>query len=55
MASLLDKLSNIKLLKNKGIVIIHRHKKEEDNYSQNFKILEIKKYGISKIIFGVLN
>ena len=55
VASLLDNLSNIKLLKNEGIVIVHRHKKEDDNYSENFKILEIKKYGISKIIFGVLN
>ena len=42
-------------LKNKGIVIIHRHKKEDENYSENFKILEIKKYGISKIIFGSAN
>ena len=51
----LDKIFNEKLLENKGIIIIHRHKKENDNYSENFKILEIKKYGISKIIFGIFN
>ena len=53
----LDKiLSNInknKILKKDGIVIIHRHKKENDNYPENFKILEKKIYGISKIIFGL--
>lgn len=52
---LIDKIFDEKLLKDKGIIIIHRHKKEKDNYTENFKILEIKKYGISKIIFGVFN
>ena len=52
---ILDKIFNEKLLKNKGVIIIHRHKQEDDNYSENFKILEIKKYGISKIIFGIFN
>ena len=27
-------------------------KKEEDNFPDQFKIIEEKKYGISKIIFG---
>ena len=52
---LIDKIFDEKLLKDKGIIIIHRHKKEKDDYTKNFKILEIKKYGISKIIFGVFN
>ena len=35
------------------LIIIHRHKKENDKFSKNFKILEKKIYGISKIIlFG---
>jgi len=43
-----------KLLKDNGVIIVHRHKKENDYFSENFKIFEIKKYGISKIIFGTL-
>ena len=45
-------LSKFKTLKPDGIIIIHRHKKEEDNFPKEFKIIEEKKYGISKIIFG---
>ena len=52
VTSVIDRILNEKLLKDKGIIIIHRHKDEDENYSENFKILEIKKYGISKIIFG---
>ena len=52
VASVIDRILNEKLLKDKGVIIIHRHKDEDENYSENFKILEIKKYGISKIIFG---
>ena len=47
-------LSNIKkkkILNKNGIIIIHRHKDEKDILSKNFKIIEQKKYGISKIIF----
>ena len=38
---------------NKGVIIIHRHKNDNDQYSKNLKILEEKNYGISKILFGV--
>ena len=48
----LDDIISLKLLKNNGIIIIHRHKKEEEIYPKNFNILKIKTYGISKIIFG---
>ena len=48
----LNNLSKSKTLKQDGIIIIHRHKKEEDNFPDEFKIIEEKKYGISKIIFG---
>ena len=41
-----------KLLKNNGIIIIHRHKKKIDIFPNSFKIIEEKVYGISKIIFG---
>ena len=42
-----------KILKNNGLVIIHRYKKENDELPNDFKILEEKIYGISKIIFGL--
>lgn len=40
------------ILKKGGIIILHRHKKVKDTFPKNFKILEEKTYGISKIIFG---
>ncbi len=40
-----------KSLNRKGIIIIHRHKNEKDLIPENFKIIEEKKYGLSKIIF----
>ena len=46
---LIIKASNI--LKNNGFLILHRHKKEKENFSDNIKIIEEKIYGISKIIF----
>ena len=49
---LLNEIINLKILKSAGIIIIHRHKKEKDNFPYPFKIIEEKKYGISKIIFG---
>ena len=52
LTNLLDNILSLKLLKSNGIIIIHRHKKEEEIYSKKFKILKIKTYGISKIIFG---
>ena len=35
-----------------GIIIIHRHKNEKDTFPLEFKTIEEKTYGISKIIFG---
>ncbi len=42
------------ILKKNGIVVIHRNKKSKDSYPSNFKILDIRKYGTSKIIYGIL-
>jgi 16S rRNA (guanine966-N2)-methyltransferase len=44
-----------KIYDNKHIIIIHREKRSEDNFSDIINILDIKKYGRSKIIFGVFN
>ena len=52
LVDLLDSIIKLKLLKDNGIVIIHRHKKEEDVFPDKFNILIKKSYGISKIIFG---
>ena len=46
-----EKISNANILKENSIIILHRHKKEEEIFSKNFKVIEEKKYGISKIIF----
>ena len=48
---LLDEINVAKILNKNGIIIVHRHKKEEDNLPEKFKIIEKKTYGISKIIF----
>jgi len=50
--NLLKAIMELKLLKKNGIIIIHRHKKEKDNFPIEFNILLEKYYGISKIIFG---
>ena len=55
LQKILDNISNEKLLNTNGIIIIHRHKKSDDQLSKNFKVIEEKKYGISKIIFGILS
>ena len=48
---LISKIKDSKILKSNGLVILHRHKDENDDFSDVFKIIEEKKYGISKIIF----
>ena len=52
LTDLLNTIIKLKLLKSKGIIIIHRHKKEEDMFPSEFNIIIKKNYGISKIIFG---
>ena len=49
---LLQKIFDAKILNDKSIIIIHRHKKENENFIDNFNIIEEKVYGISKVIFG---
>ena len=48
---ILRKIENTKILNKNGIVILHRHKSVNDIFPLKYKILEEKKYGISKIIF----
>ena len=49
---LLNAITKLGLLNTNGIIIIHRHKKEEDDLPKEFNLILEKNYGISKIIFG---
>ena len=49
---LLNIITKLKLLNTDGVIIIHRHKKEEENFPKEFNLILEKNYGISKIIFG---
>ena len=49
--NLLKEIFDKKIIQINGILILHRHKKEPDKFPINFKIIEKKIYGISKIIF----
>ena len=52
LSFLLNTITELKLLNTDGIIIIHRHKKEEDDLPKEFNLILEKNYGISKIIFG---
>jgi 16S rRNA (guanine966-N2)-methyltransferase len=52
LSFLLNAITELELLNTGGIIIIHRHKKEEDDLPKEFNLLFEKNYGISKIIFG---
>ena len=54
LTDLLNKIIKLKLIKTNGVIIIHRHKKEEDALPNEFNIIIKKTYGISKIFFGSL-
>ena len=49
--TILIKIDEGKILKKNSIVIIHGHKSKIDNLPSNFKIVEEKTYGVSKILF----
>ena len=51
LENILMKIIHEKILYDKGIIIIHRHKNEKDLLPKNYKIIEEKVYGISKIVF----
>ena len=52
LSFLLSAITELELLNTEGIIIIHRHKKEEDDLPKEFNLILEKNYGISKIIFG---
>ena len=50
--TLIEKIIFRKLLKKKGILIIHRHKKDKVVITEKIKILDIRTYGVSKVYFA---
>ena len=52
ISMLLLKIRESNILNNNGIIIFHRQKKEDDDLPADFKVLEEKTYGISRVFFG---
>ena len=49
---LLNKISKYNFLKEDGLVVLHRHKKDNIEISDTFNVFDQRSYGISKIIIG---
>jgi len=49
---LINSILEKKLLKKSGVIILHKHKKDNTTLNSNLKIVEERNYGISKIILG---
>ena len=54
MRKLIELIFNKNLLKKDGIIILHRNKVVKDELPNFFVVLDERKYGVSKIIFGKL-
>ena len=50
--NIIEKIKEKELLNKNGIIIIHRHKKDELKITEKLDIFETRTYGISKILFG---
>ena len=55
LGNILKNLMDNKILNKNGIIILHRHKNQKDIFPNNFNIIEEKIYGISKVLFIILN
>ena len=44
-------IKNFKILKKNGYIILHRNKKSDNFIQKNFETIDVRSYGISKIIF----
>tara|TARA_B100000989_G_scaffold275466_1_gene235032 strand:- start:441 stop:1007 length:567 start_codon:yes stop_codon:yes gene_type:complete len=51
---LLKKILDLEIADKDTLIVIHRNKKFNENFTENFKIQREKTYGLSKIIFGKL-
>tara|TARA_Y100001970_G_C14177141_1_gene827646 strand:- start:849 stop:1415 length:567 start_codon:yes stop_codon:yes gene_type:complete len=50
--NIIDQIKQKEILKESGIIIIHRHKKDNVFISKKIKILDERTYGISKILIA---
>ena len=50
--NLIELIIKKNLLKEDGIIILHRHKNSSEKLTPYFKVIEQRIYGISKIIYG---
>ena len=48
---ILENIAKLKLLKDNGLIVLHRYKKTKDDFGNEFIVGRLAKYGISKIIF----
>ena len=48
---LIEKIIQKKILKDDGLIIIHRHKNDKLEISKKLKVLDVRNYGISKVYF----
>ena len=52
IGKLISILINKNILKKRGIIILHRHKNDRDNFPKKFRVIKQINYGISNIYFG---
>ena len=52
---ILENIIKLKLLKESGLIVLHRHKKTKDDFGVKFTVKRSAKYGVSKIIFLKIN
>jgi len=51
LENVLLEIKEKKILEENGVIILHKHKKDQNILTKSFKVIEEKKYGISKITF----
>ena len=49
---LIENLIEKNMLNKKGIIVIHRHKKDKLEITKKIKIIDTRNYGISRVYFG---
>lgn len=49
---IIDRIKENNILDKNGILILHRHKTDDIQITNSLQVLDIRKYGISKIIIG---
>ena len=52
LSKIIKDIFEAKIIKDNGIIVIHRHKKDKDEFPKVFRIIEEKTYGISRVFFG---